>query len=288
MYSKPPSSLDYDGHLHELALNNWRRALRERDVARAEINARTLTRSHDKLWRFVGGVHLALTELSGGRTTAARDALAGAAGAYPEARELVSIAKTQSAHVHLETNSPQQALEALEDVVTTPATQYWRALAYARLHETEAARNLADPLEDDLLRAHVLVELGDDVELLRNALKLTSDDALASPPSGASPASASSQATVPILYALATRLFEQNRRTEAAEAFADIAARSDALLQWPLPYTRALYRLGKQCAREPGGDVERAREAYSQFLHLWRDGEIDREAVAEASQFVKL
>ncbi|GMR23266.1 MAG: hypothetical protein BMS9Abin37_1680 [Acidobacteriota bacterium] len=40
MHSKPPSSLDYDGHLHELALNNWRRALRERDVSRAEINAR--------------------------------------------------------------------------------------------------------------------------------------------------------------------------------------------------------------------------------------------------------
>ena len=104
-------------HLHELALNNWRRALRERDLLRAEINARTLTRSHDKFWRFVGGVHLAF---------------AGAARAYPEARELVSVAKTQSAHVHLETNSPQQALEALEDVVTTPATQYWRALANAR------------------------------------------------------------------------------------------------------------------------------------------------------------
>ena len=43
MHSKPPSSLDYDGHLHELALNNWRRALHERDVSRAEINAHTLT-----------------------------------------------------------------------------------------------------------------------------------------------------------------------------------------------------------------------------------------------------
>jgi len=43
----------------------------------------------------------------------------------------------------------------------------------------------------------------------------------------------------------------------------------------------------EQCAHDPGGDVERAREAYSQFLHLWRDGEIDRDAVAKASQFVK-
>lgn len=282
MHSKPPSSLDYDGHLHELALSNWRRALREGDVSRAEINARTLTRSHDKFWRFVGGLHLALTHLCRGRTTAALDAFAGAAGAYPEARELVSIAKTQSAHVHLETHSPQQALEALEDVVTTPATQYWRALAYARLSDTDAARNLVGRLDDDLLRAHVLVELGDDVELLRNAVELIPDDALASPPAPASP-----QATVPILYALATRLLEQSRHAEATATFADIIARSDALLEWPLPYTRALYRVGEQCARDPDGDVERARGAYSQFLHLWRDGEIDREAVAEASQFVK-
>ncbi len=277
MRSKPPSSLDYDGHLHELALNNWRRALRERDVSRAEINARTLTRSHDKFWRFVGGVHLALAHLCGGRASAALDAFAGAARAYPEARELVSVAKTQSAHVHLETNSPQQALEALEDVVTTPATQYWRALAYARLSATEVARTLVGGLDDDLLRAHVLVELGDDVELLRSAVELMPDDALASP-----------RPAVPILYALATRLLERNQHAEAAATFAQIAARSDALLQWPLPYARALYRVGEQAARDHGGDFERAREAYSRFLHLWRDGEIDREAVAEASQFVKL
>ena len=279
MHSKPPSSLDYDGHLHELALKNWRRALHERDVPRAEINARTLTRSHDKFWRFVGGVHLALTHLCGGHTTDALDAFAVAARAYPEARELVSIAKTQSAHVHLETNSPQQALEALEDAVTTPATEYWRALAYARLSETKAARNLVGELDDDLLRAHVLVELGDDVELLRNAIELMPDDALASP--------TSPQATVPILYALATRLVQRNQHAEAAAIFAEIVTRTDALLQWPLPYARALYRVGEQSARGLHGDVERAREAYSQFLHLWRDGEIDREAVAEASQFVK-
>ena len=282
MHSKPPSSLDYDGHLHELALNNWRRALHERDVSRAEINAHTLTRSHDKFWRFVGGVHLAITHLCGGHATDALDAFAVAARAYPEARELVSIAKTQSAHVHLETKSPQQALEALEDAVTTPATEYWRALAYARLAQTEAARKLVGRLDDDLMRAHILVELGDDVELLRSAVELMPDDALASSASGASP-----QATVPIIYALATRLLEQNRHTEAAAIFADIAACADALLQWPLPYARALYRVGEQFARGHDGDVERAREAYTQFLHLWRDGEIDRKAVAEASQFVK-
>ncbi len=274
MYSKPPSSLDYDGHLHELALNNWRRALRERDVRRAELNARTLTRSHDKFWRFVGGVHLALTHLCGGRITAALNAFAGSAGAYPDARELVSIARTQSAHVHLETNSPRQALVALENVVLTQETRYWHALAHARLSETEAARNLLDELDDDLFRAHVLVELGDDIELLQRAVT--------SSPSGASP-----QPTVPILYALATRLSEQNRHAEAAATFADIVACSDAILQWPLPYTRALYRVGEQYARGSGGDIERAREAYTQFLHLWRDGEIDREAVAEASQLVK-
>ena len=275
MRSKPPSSLDYDGHLHELALNNWRRALRERDLARAEINARTLTRSHDKFWRFVGGVHVGLTYLCGARASAALDAFAVAARAYPEASDLVSIARAQSAHVHLETNSPHRALEALEDAVTTPATEYWRALAYARLSETEIARKLAARLDDDLLRAHVLAELGDDVELLRREVELVPNDALASP-----------RPVVPILYALATRLLEESPAQEVA-TFAEIAAASEALLQWPLPYVRALYRVGEQCARDHDGDFERAREAYSQFLHLWRDAEIDRDTVTEAYHFAK-
>ena len=275
MRSKPPSSLDYDGHLHELALNNWRRALRERDLARAEINARTLTRSHDKFWRFVGGVHVGLTYLCGARASAALDAFAVAARAYPEASDLVSIARAQSAHVHLETNSPHRALEALEDAVTTPATEYWRALAYARLSETEIARKLAARLDDDLLRAHVLAELGDDVELLRREVELVPNDALASP-----------RPVVPILYALATRLLEESP-AQAVATFAEIAAASEALLQWPLPYVRALYRVGEQCARDHDGDFERAREAYSQFLHLWRDAEIDRDTVTEAYHFAK-
>ena len=275
MRSKPPSSLDYDGHLHELALNNWRRALRERDLARAEINARTLTRSHDKFWRFVGGVHVGLTYLCGGRASAALDAFAVAARAYPEASDLVSIARAQSAHVHLETNSQHRALEALEDAVTTPATEYWRALAYARLSETEIARKLAARLDDDLLRAHVLAELGDDVELLRREVELVPNDALASP-----------RPVVPILYALATRLLEESP-AQAVATFAEIAAASEALLQWPLPYVRALYRVGEQCARDHDGDFERAGEAYSQFLHLWRDAEIDRDTVTEAYHFAK-
>lgn len=257
--SKPPSSLDYDGHLHELALGNWRRALTARDVPRAEINARTLTRSHDKFWRFTGNMHLALAQLCGGHLAAAFDAFASAARAYPEARELVSIAQVQCAHVHLETHSPQRALEALSNIVMTPDSRYWRALACARLSREDDARALADAIDDHLLRAHVLVELGESLETLRSAFALVPDDALAS-----------SRAVVPVAFALATRLLADHRENQAKAILTRVTEASDTLLHWPIPYVRALHRT----------------EQYAAFLHLWRDGDLDPDEVAEAIHFV--
>lgn len=268
MRSKPPSSLDYDGHLHELALRNWRRALAARDVPRAEINARTLTRSHDKFWRFAGWMHLGVAHLGGGRASAALDAFAEAARAYPEARELVSVAKAQSAHIHLETGSPERALEALEETLTTSETIYWRALASARLCQQEEARTLAGNIDDGLLRAHVGVELGDDPEVLREALARVAEGALASP-----------RVVAPVAFALGVRLANENRATpsarkrggDAAAIFRRITETPETLAHWPLPYVRALYRSGER----------------AEFWRLWCDGDIDRAEVAEASQSTK-
>ena len=271
MRSKPPSSLDYDGHLHELALRNWRRAIDDHDIPRAELNARTLTRSHDKFWRFVGGMHLALAHLSGGRTRLALDAFASAAGAYPESPRLVSVARAQIAHVHLETNAPTAALTALQDVSPTLEVRYWSAVARARLGDADEAREAAKAIDDPLLRAHVVAETGDEPKPLTDEAERVPSDALPSP-----------RPAVPALIAAAARV----ERPHAIPLLTRVVDATEALAHWPIPYVRSLHRLGR--LRASAGNDEAARALFRRYLRLWENGELDRDDVASASQSVKL
>lgn len=270
MRTKPPSSLDYEGHLHELALRNWRRALNERDIRRAEIAARTLADSSDKFWKFVGNLNLGVAYLAGGKTQHALDGFVGAARAYPDAHELTSVARGQIAHVHLETGSPDRALSALAGKETSPKLRYWRALAHARLSEKDAARALAEQIDDPLLRAHVLAELSEDEAELATQIGHTLGTELASP-----------RPVIPVLGWRAAELTGE----EALIELTRITEAREAIVHWPLPYVRALHRLGTNAAAL--GHVTMARESFSQFVELWKDGDAEREAVSAAAQFVK-
>jgi tetratricopeptide (TPR) repeat protein len=53
-------------------------------------------------------------------------------------------------------------------------------------------------------------------------------------------------------------------------------------LKLPIQYARSLYRLGQ--LHEKRGDTAKAREYYRLFAQLWKDGELDREQVAEATR----
>lgn len=51
-------------------------------------------------------------------------------------------------------------------------------------------------------------------------------------------------------------------------------------VQWPIPYARSFYFLGK--IHENRGEVEKARECYRRFYDYWKDGDMDLEQVEEA------
>ena len=53
-------------------------------------------------------------------------------------------------------------------------------------------------------------------------------------------------------------------------------------LKMPVQYARSLYRLGQ--LHEKRGDAAKAREYYRLFAQLWKDGELDREQVADAAR----
>ena len=269
MAPKPPSSLDYDGHLHELAVTNWRRAMIQEDVLRAEANALKLAASHDKFWRFIGGTHLAVARLGAGRISRALDALAAANRTYHDAPELASLAQTLRAHVYLETRSPRQALRVSG---RAPALDYFRALAHARAGEQTEAEALRDDLDDPALAHHVTYSLDGNLDALVTAAPPPPSHVLASPFPAA-----------PLQYEIAVALAQSDRADEALARYETILQTTDVLLHWPIPYVRSLYRVA--VLEDARGETSEARALYARYVQFWRDGEIDRGEVAAARQF---
>ena len=277
MRPKPPSSLDYDDFLHELALKNWNRALLKGDDERAEANAKKLTASHDKFWRFVGHIHLSTSRLTGGQATPAVDALAEAARVFTEPSEIAAIPKCLRAHIHLETHSPKSALSALQGAVATPEVTYWRALARAREGQHDEALELAEALEaeakptSNAYALHIRAELDPQSRLasLQRARSALEEHGLLSP-----------EPILPIRFAHATALEEAGFAADAEARFREITGVLGSLAYWPIPYIRSLYRLGRLSSDE--GERQRNMKSFAEF---WKGGEMDRAAVRSACQF---
>ncbi len=269
--SKPPSSLDYDDFLHELAIKNWNRAMLEGDGERAETNAKKLAASHDKFWRFVGHIHVSTSRLTRGQATLALDALAEAARVFAEPGEIAAIAKSLQAHIHLETHSPKSALSALQGAVATPEVTYWRALACARQARHEEALELACALEaqgkptENALASHVRAELHPHSRLasLQGAAGAFPEQAVLSP-----------EPVLPIRFAYASALEDAGFNADAEARFLEITSEPGSLAYWPIPYIRSLYRLGRL-----GSDENTRQRSMERFAAFWKRGELDRAAV---------
>ncbi len=87
---------------------------------------------------------------------------------------------------------------------------------------------------------------------------------------------------VPIWFALGEAYVGAGRAKEAEPWFTRVTASGHEHAAQPLEYVRSFYHLGK--IHEEAGDLTRAREAYRRFVGYWKDGDLDRERVAEAER----
>jgi Fe-S oxidoreductase len=67
---------------------------------------------------------------------------------------------------------------------------------------------------------------------------------------------------------------------EAARQFIRVVEAGWSRVVSPFEYVRSFYYLGQIAER--AGDRAKAREHYQRFLSYWKDGDIDRDKVAEA------
>jgi tetratricopeptide (TPR) repeat protein len=89
-------------------------------------------------------------------------------------------------------------------------------------------------------------------------------------------------AHIPIWFNLGRAYIEAGHLAPAAERFRRIADGRFVRLFTPLEYVRSLFYLAQIAEKQ--GDRAAARDYYTRFLRYWKDGDIDRDKVAEATR----
>ncbi|MGB6366083.1 MAG: tetratricopeptide repeat protein, partial [Thermoanaerobaculia bacterium] len=87
-----------------------------------------------------------------------------------------------------------------------------------------------------------------------------------------------------VWFHLGTALLEAGRLADAQTRFESIVASHGNRIYNPLEYVRSYYLLG--WIHEQQGDTAKARDSYAKFLSYWGDGDLDRERVDHARQFL--
>lgn len=296
MDHKQPSSLDYASLLHELTLKKWIKSILNEDWQRAEAAAGKMAEATDRFWRWLGLIDLSLTWLFRGRSESALAQLEEAAHAYPESESFSGSARNLAADIFIEAGEWKHALAQARKSLRgkgddLPAQQAFFYLSLAQfklghLAEAEKAcaelRRHADIMKSEalearyhLLRAKLALATGKAEEAIRAI-----DRAQSFLPPKTPERSPGPTLHVPVWFCGASAYLALGGRSGAAEQFSRIANASPLHLDWPIPYVRSFYFLGK--IHQERGDMERAREHYRRFVGYWEGGDLDRHRVEES------
>jgi tetratricopeptide (TPR) repeat protein/predicted Ser/Thr protein kinase len=85
-----------------------------------------------------------------------------------------------------------------------------------------------------------------------------------------------------IWSSLGRALFESGRVAEALPWFQKVAGSGYEHVREPIDFVRSFYFLGR--IYEQQGDMTKARDAYRRFVGYWKDGDLDRDRIAEAQR----
>jgi serine/threonine protein kinase/tetratricopeptide (TPR) repeat protein len=268
----------------------------EWDAARAAANQ--MRASNSPTWISCGSLYAARIELFRGRSQEALAEMERAIQAFEEPEVWTVLASNSIAEVLLDGGKAGEALEQAQTArIGGEGNQpEWEALftsaiALANLGRWDEAERTAEelgrvadrlPTEKEKRRHHQLLgelalahgdtetaikELGE----AQSMLTLTGLDSLQRRPPH-----------VPIWFSLAKAYRESGDEEEAAQWFQRVADSTNEHVQWPIPYVRSFYFLGK--IHESRGDMEKTREYYRRFYEYWKDGDMDRERVEEAGK----
>jgi tetratricopeptide (TPR) repeat protein len=283
--------------------SRWCLYLLKGDWEQAAAEADALKGSDDDGWNFQAQYDLAILALYKGHSRNALQFFDRASEVFDEPGLLSGRAHSMASHVLLEKQAFSESLHhaklAQQDGKGNPPE--WgglvqEALSLARQGRLESAYKTAEKL---LLRTESIptrkekrrhIHLIGDLALAQNqpmqAIEKLKEAESMLPAHGRSGflnwIRIGPPPHVPIWYSLASAYLVAGDDDEAVRMFQRIIDCGVERVEWPIPYVRSFYFLGK--IYENRGDMEKAREYYRRFVDYWGDGDIDRERVEEAKR----
>lgn len=282
-----------------LTLEVWTALVLAERWEEAGRSVRPMLESQDPVMRSIGQAALAHLEGYRGRSRASAELFAKAAEMATGPRR--AMADLDLARVRLlARNEPQDALERARRARTEgkefPQEQealYWTSRSLADLGRHDEAAKAAATLDQETRNwpqpwaQRRLIRLTGDLALARgDATQAVAEYIKAEKLLPPLKRPDFRYGEIPLTRSgLATGHLQLGHEAEAERYFALVADAGQARIYLPMLYVRSFYFLGQLA--EKRGDQDKAREHYRKFLSYWKDGDLDRERVAEAEKKVR-
>jgi tetratricopeptide (TPR) repeat protein len=280
----------------------WAYTLRDQREE-ASLEAQALEKSVNTTWQWQALHDQAFLKLLQGRSRDALRFFERAVDLFEVSGRVSAVSDCIAGHVLLETERPDAALKHAQRAQKDGRGNFpeWRgifveALARAKLGRMDEAEVAAErlkqrtepiPTEKEKRRYHHLQgELALARKETSRAVEELEKTQTKLPPRGRNGWIVTASARVdlpqhvPIWYSLASAYLAAGTEEKAAEWYRRIIEAGVERVEWPIPYVRSFYFLGK--IHENRGEMEKARTYYRRFYEYWKDGDMDRERVEEA------
>jgi serine/threonine protein kinase/tetratricopeptide (TPR) repeat protein len=284
--------------LSQIHLGRWLVFILNQQWNEAEEIAKQLAASEDPVWRLQGSTCLSLAHLYVGKSEEAVVLLDQAAQAFEEPGLDRAWTHNTIAQVLLEQGRSARALEHAERAQDEGRGDRpeWHGLVLAALVQASLGRwDEAEKTAERLLRRTESIPtqkekrrhlyLTGELDRVRGDIKpaiekLEKAQTMLPLRGFMRQQNVPVPQHVPIWFALASAYLAAGDDARAATWFLRVAESTTEHIDWPLPYVRSFYFLGK--IHEGLGETEKASEYYRRFYDYWKDGDLDRERVEEA------
>jgi DNA-binding winged helix-turn-helix (wHTH) protein/tetratricopeptide (TPR) repeat protein len=260
--------------------------------------AEAVTKSTWPLQESYGWERVALTQLFRGQSHQSLESLERALQVFEEPEPYGALVRNALAHVLMERGQVDEALEQARLAVKEGEGNtgefeglFCMGLAQVRSGQTTEALETAErlqqrakqiPSEREFRRCHHLAgEMAlTEGDADKAIVELAKAEALL-PARGSGGGRFGPPQHVPIWFSLGRAYWEAGERPKAVHWFQRIVECGHERLYWPIFYVRSFYYLGKY--HESRGEDPEALHYYQRFLDFWKDGDIDRNRVAEVT-----
>jgi len=245
--------------------------------------------------RWSGGMMGARVQLVRGRSADAVRSIERAIASTPQVR--AAVTHSLASYVARERNDLALAVKFAEKAVQLTQLSVEEPLAVTALARAHARAGRRNEAEATFARATRTIDTGEvawpasEAAFARGVIALESGDAQAAVDALSKAEAALSPRApyivplnphVPVWHALGRALQLTGRDRDAVQRFERVTTSGYERYSAPIEYVRSFYFLGQ--LQEKNGDTAGARESYRRFVELWKDGDLDRDRIADAER----